>query len=332
MIKLVSFFGAVTPLFEELNRQARDYAATLGVAFLWVPQQPYDAQDVIAHLNQADAGIINIEPYGEALFSQLNDRCKLLVRFGVGYDNVDLAAASRYGICCTRTTGSNKTGVAELALALMLSARRRLPYHQQSVLDGSWGKQAGGELIGGKVGILGFGQIGRQLARLLKGFDCEILVYNRSQDPALAAELGVRYASLEEIFSTCDAISVHLPAGPETNGLIGAKYLSMMKPEAVIVNTARGSILDEDALFQALRDHKIAGAGLDVYTQEPYTDYARLQGLDNLVLTPHVASQTRESLWQTYKKTIDITADFFAGKPLGPGDLLNPDYKDAGER
>ena len=297
--------------------------------FVWAPQQPYDQAEAIARLNEADAGIINIEPYGEEVFSRLTGRCRLLIRFGVGYDNVDLAAASRHGICCTRTTGSNKTGVAELALALMLSARRRLPYHQKTVLDGSWGKQAGGELIGGRVGILGFGQIGRQLARLLRGFDCEILVYNRSQDPAAAAELGVRYADLEEIFSTCDAISLHLPAGPETNGLIGARYLSMMKPEAVIVNTARGSILDEEALFQALREHKIAGAGLDVYTQEPYPDYARFQDLDNLVLTPHVASQTRESLWLTYQKTIDIAADFFAGRPLGPGDLLNPDYKDA---
>lgn len=326
MYKFVSFFGERSPLFQELNDKAKAYAAEKGIDYVWVPQTPYNVDEVVAQLNDADAGMIDVEPYDEAIFSRMNDRCKLLVRFGVGFDKVNLPDATAHGLAVARTTGANKTGVAEMALMMMLAAGRQVNINRKTVASGVWEKNIGHELIGKRVGILGFGNIGIALAHLLQGFDCELLAYDVYQNEAAAQELGVRFASLEEIFTTCDAISVHLPYNSETDHLIGAEVFRKMKKDAILVCTARGNIVDEDALYEALVSHEIGGAGLDVYGKEPLPTDSKLIGLDNIILTPHVSSQTCESIWATYKKGIDIVADFFAGKELDRSDLLNPDY------
>lgn len=326
MKKMVSFFGEKSPLFEKLNQETTAYALEKGIEYIWAPQQPYDVDQVVTLLSGADAGLIDVEPYGDPVFDRLSDRCKLLVRFGVGYDKVDLEAASRHGICITRTTGANKTGVAEMALTMILAARRQLMINRATVNSGVWVKNIGNELMGKKIGILGFGNIGATLAGLLSGFGCELVAYDTYQNQEAASALGVRFAELNEIFETCDAISVHLPYAPETHHLVNADRIAQMKPEAVIVCTARGNIIDEDALYKALRMNRIGGAGLDVYGQEPLPTSSRLIELDNIILTPHVSSQTYESIWNTYKKAVDIAADFFAGAQLERADLLNPDY------
>ena len=326
MIKFVSFFGERSPLFEELNQKTKEYAKTKGIDFVWVPQTPYNVDEVVANLNDADAGMIDVEPYDERIFSRMNDRCKLLVRFGVGFDKVNLPDATAHGLAVARTTGANKTGVAEMALMMMLAAGRQVMLNRKTVASGVWEKNIGHELLGKKVGILGFGNIGIALARLLRGFDCEVVAYDVYHNEEAAKETGVRFADLEEIFTTCDAISVHLPYNAETDHLIGAEVFAKMKKDAIIVCTARGNIVDEDALYDALVSHKIGGAGLDVYATEPLPADSKLIGLDNIILTPHVSSQTYESIWATYKKGVDIVADFFAGKTLDRSDLLNPDY------
>ena len=326
MIKLVSFFGEPSPQFRELNEKARRYALTRGIEYVWIPQKPYQVEEVIAGLNGADAGMIDVEPYGEPVFSRMNSRCRILVRFGVGYDRVDLQAATRHGLAVARTSGSNKTGVAEMALMMMLAAGRQVMQNRHTVESGVWVKNIGHELIGRKVGILGFGNIGTALARLLRGFDCEVVAYDIVRNEEAARELNVRFTDLEEIYTTCDAISIHLPYTRETHHLINAEVLHRMKKDAILVCTARGNIVDEDALYEALASHEIGGAGLDVYATEPLPADSRLIGLDNIILTPHVSSQTWESLWATYQKGIDIVYDFFAGRPLDRADLLNPEY------
>lgn len=326
MIKFVSFFGERSALFEQLNERAVQYAADKGIEFVWVPQKPYDRADVIARLNDADAGMIDVEPYDEEVFGRLNERCRLLVRFGVGFDKVDLDAATKHGLCIARTAGSNKTGVAEMALLMILASRRALRIHRRTMESGVWNKCVGHELAGKKVGILGFGSIGAELARLLRGFDCEMVAYDARRNPAAAEAYGVKFADLDEIFTTCDAISVHLPYTPQTHGLIGRELLGKMKSDAVIVCTARGKIIDEAALYDALAQRRIGGAGLDVFETEPLPAESPLLTLDNLIVTPHASGQTVESLWNTYKKGIDIVSDFFAGRQLDKGDLLNPDY------
>ena len=324
MKKIVSFFGDKTEIFCQLNERAEKYASSLGMEYRWVPQLPFSEEDVIRELQNADAGIIDIEPYGEPIFSQVRDSAKLLVRFGVGFDKVDLKAASRNGIAIARTTGANTTAVAEMALTLMLTCRRRINLYQARAKSGEWVKDIGNELIGGTVGIIGYGNIGRRLARLLKGFDCEILAYDPFPNEEAAKADGVELVSLEEIFRQSDAISIHVPYTEQTHHMVNTETLAMMKPEAVIVNTARGNIIDEAALYEALKSGKIAGAGVDVFAKEPLPVDSLLLTLENAVLTPHVSSQTVESLWNIYKMAIDISADFFAGK--GSPHILNPDY------
>ncbi len=326
MKKFVSFFGERSPLFEELNEKTKQYAKSKGIEYVWVPQTPYNVNEVIENLNDSDAGMIDVEPYDEKIFGRMNNRCKLLVRFGVGFDKVDLSAATAHGICVARTTGANKTGVADMALMLMMAAGRQVMINRKTVESGVWVKNIGSELIGKKVGILGFGNIGITLAKLLTGFDCEVVAYDVCQNEEAAKAYNVRFTDLEEIFTTCDAISVHLPYNRETDHLIDESVFCKMKKNAVLVCTARGNIIDEDALYDALVNRKIAAAGLDVYAKEPLPVDSKLIGLDNIVLTPHVSSQTYESIWYTYRKGVDIVADFFAGKELGRGDLLNPDY------
>ena len=326
MTKFVSFFGERSPLFEELNERTRAYALNKGIEYVWIPQSPYNLDEVVANLNDADAGMIDVEPYDQKVFSRLDSRCKLLVRFGVGFDKVNLDDATACGLAIARTTGANKTGVAEMALMMLLAAGRQVHINRRTVASGRWVKNIGTELIGKKVGILGFGNVGVTLAKLLTGFDCEVVAYDVYQNEEAAKAYGVRFTDLEEIFTTCDAISVHLPYNAQTDHLIDARALGKMKKNAILVCTARGNIIDEDALYDALVSHQIAGAGLDVYGIEPLPADSRLIGLDNIILTPHVASQTYESLLNTYLKGVDIVADFFAGKPLDRSDLLNPDY------
>ena len=324
MKRLVSFFGEHNEVFDRLNEEAKEYAASKGIEYVWSIQKPFDRENVIAELNRSDAGLIDVEPYNEEIFSRMDPRCRLLIRFGVGFDAVDLEAASRHGISITRTTGANCTGVAEMALLHILAARRQLFINRGVIESGVWEKNIGRELRLKKVGILGFGAVGRSLARLLQGFECEILAYDTFKNEEAAKELNVRFADLDEIFTTCDTISVHLPYLPETHHLVDAHRLGQMKKEAVITCTARGNIVDEDALYDALKEGKILGAGLDVFSKEPLNADSRLLELPNLILTPHVASQTYESLWNIYKKAIDICSDFYEGKELGRGDLLNP--------
>lgn len=315
MKKIVSFFGERSDVFEELNRRAKEYAASRGFSYLWAPQQPFDTEKVAELLRQADCGIIDVDPYGEEMFQRIGPRPKLLVRFGVGYDKVDLAAATRHGIAVARTTGANTQGVAELALAMILASRRRLrPFYWQ-VARGEWKKTVVHETVGSTVGIVGFGAVGKTLASLLKGFGCTVLAYDPQMKPDQASHLGVRLVSLDELLVKSDAISLHVPYNKQTHHLINANALRQMKPSAVVVNTSRGNVIDEDALCDALEQQIIAGAALDVYGQEPLSIHSRLLEQENVLLTPHIASQTEESLWRIYQMAIDIAADFFTGKP-----------------
>lgn len=324
MKKIVSFFGDRTEAFCELNRRAEEYAKSLGIDYRWAPQLPFTEESVIEELRNADAGIIDIEPYGESIFSRIKDGAKLLVRFGVGFDKVDLKAASRNGIAIARTTAANTTGVAEMALTLILSCRRRINRYQARTRSGEWVKDIGNELIGGTVGIIGYGNIGRCLAGLLKGFQCRVIVYDPFPRKEILEKDGVELVELEDLFRQADAVSIHVPYTEQTHHMVNRERLALMKPTAVLVNTARGNIIDEEALYEALKSGRIAGAGIDVFAKEPLPPDSPLLTMENAVLTPHVSSQTMESLWNIYKMAIDISADFFAGK--GSPHILNADY------
>jgi len=330
MKKMVSFFGDRSDVFVYLNQKAERYAVSRGIEYRWSPQLPYNEEDVIEELKHADAGIIDIQPFDESVFSQIKDRSKLLVRFGVGYDQVDLEAAANNGIAIARTTGANTTAVAEMALMLMLTARRRFPKYEECITKGVWNKEVGHEVIGSTVGIVGFGVIGQRLAKLLKGFDCNILVYDPCPQKKALDEAGAEATTLEALFQKADVISIHAPYCKETHHMINESLLLEMKSNAVLINTARGNLVDEDALYKALAEGVIAAAGFDVFAVEPLPMESPLRTLDNMIITPHVSSQTVESLWNIYKTAIDIAADFFAGK--NSRHILNPEYRQFGSK
>lgn len=326
MKKMISFCGDRTALFEELNRQAKEYAAAAGIAYQWLPGIARDRAAAVQHLRQTDCAIIGMEPYDQALLQQLAPHHPLLVRFGVGYEKVDLKAASACGIPVARTTGANAGAVAEMAVALIFACRRELRFNRCHYIEsGRWTKKITNETIGGTIGILGFGNIGRITARHFRNLGCEVLVYDPYLDQTQAQALGVKPVDLDTLFRRADAISIHVPHTEQTHHLVNGERLGMMKETAVIVNTSRGGIVDEQALYQALKAHQIRGAALDVFDQEPLPVDSPLLELDNLILTPHISSQTFESLWNVCKMAIDIARDHFSGRDSVH--ILNPEYK-----
>ena len=313
MKKMVSLFAKRNELYTILNEKAKVYAAEKGIQFEWVPMDPYTVEACVDALKDADCGLIDVEKYDREIFSQICSRNKLLIRFGVGFDAVNLEDATEYGIKIARTQGANATAVAEYALLMIMTLRRKLMAGIRSVNSGSWDKEIGNETIGSTVGILGFGAVGKTFAKLLKGFGCRILAYDTYRDEKAAAELGVEFTDADTIFRECDAITVHLALNDETKGFVNARRLAMMKKDAVIVNTARGPVIDDNALIEALKTRRIGGAGLDVFSQEPLPADSEYLKLDNVIYSPHAASQTVQSLWNIYKTAIDIADGFFTG-------------------
>lgn len=325
MKRVVSLYATHSELYDQLNERAAAYAAERGIAYEWLPQEKWTVESAVAALEGADAGIIDVETYDSRVFDRIKDRCKLLVRYGVGFDAVNLADATAAGITVARTAGANAESVAEMSLTMMLAAKRQLPHNRKVIESGVWERSIGGELFGKKVGILGFGAIGKKLAKLLSGFEADVYVYDPFLPDGVAESFGAHKEELDRIFSECDAISVNSPYTPETHHLVDARRIALMKPDAVVVCTSRGNIVDEDALADALRTHRILGAGLDVFAQEPLPLDSPLIGLDNVILTPHESAQTTDALWNIYARAIEICSDFFAGKELARADFLNPD-------
>jgi len=215
-------------------------------------------------------------------------------KVGTGIDNVDLAAAADHGVAVTYTPGLNALSVAEHALGLSLATLRHTVTCQQMLRDGGWRDVTpeGGQLSGRTVGIVGFGNIGRRFAGLLRGFDVDVLVY----DPYVQQEdmelVGASLVSYDDLLSQSDLVSVHATLTDETRGMVDAAALASMKPGAVLVNTARGPIVDQDALVAALREGTLGGAGLDVFESEPLPPDSPLHDLPNVTVTPHVAART----------------------------------------
>ncbi len=224
---------------------------------------------------------------------------RVVANMAVGYDNVDVQAASERGVVVTNTPGVLDETTADVAFMLLLAAARRLGEGERLLRAGLWEwwgprQLMGRDVWGKKLGILGFGRIGQAVARRAKGFGMEILYHNRSRKEEAEQELGARYLDLDEMLETADFVSVHTPLTDETHHLIGAKELGRMKPEAILVNTSRGPVVDEAALADALVEGRIFAAGLDVYEEEPEV-HPRLLKLENAVLAPHIGSASVET-------------------------------------
>ena len=228
----------------------------------------------------------------DAAALQAANRLKVIARYGVGLDNVDLAAATQRGIVVTYTPGANAVSVAELTVGLILALGRNLPLAVAAIRQGEWPRWSGVTLEGKTVGLLGLGAIGKQVVKRLGGFDCRLIAHDPLADSDFARQHGVELLTMVEVISQADFLSLHLPLTPETRGLVDRAFLEKMKTGAYLINTARGEILAEAALLEALQSGKLRGAALDVFSREPPGVDNPLLQLPQVIATPHCGSHT----------------------------------------
>jgi D-3-phosphoglycerate dehydrogenase len=255
-----------------------------------------DRATLLSAVADADALLVrSATKVDEEVFAAAG-KLKVVARAGVGLDNVEVAAATKRGVMVVNAPTSNIVSAAEHAFALMLSVARNVPAAHASLKGGEWKRSAysGVELNGKTVGVVGLGKIGQLFAHRAAAFGTTIIAYDPYVSAARAAQLGIELVELDDLLSRADFISVHLPKTPETKGLIGATQLAKTKQGAIIVNAARGGLIDEDALAEAIQNGHIGGAGMDVFVTEPCTDSPLFQ-LENVVATPHLGASTTEA-------------------------------------
>jgi glyoxylate reductase len=274
---------------------------TLFNAFINREDRPLSRAELELAVADTDVFVPTITDVVDAdLITCAGPRLKLIANFGAGFDHIDLHAAHAHGIMVTNTPGVLTEDTADMTMALILSVPRRLGEGEKMMRAGSWNgwKPSGmlGHRVNGKtLGIIGMGRIGRAIAARARGFGIKILYHNRRRLPEeVEAELGAHFApDLDTVMAEADIVSLNCPHNAETHHLINGRRLALMKPDAYLINTARGDIVDEEALIVALETGQIAGAGLDVYAHEPNVD-PRLLQLSNTVLLPHMGSATYE--------------------------------------
>jgi phosphoglycerate dehydrogenase-like enzyme len=275
-----------------------------------------DRAELFDRIADADV-VLNVRAYSvfddEALAHA--PRLRLVSRLGTGTDNVDLEAARRRGVCVTNTPDILSTSVAELALGLTLAVARAIPLSDRRLRAGLWQHEVGPQLHGKTLGLFGLGSIGREFARLGRGLGMRVLGWSYRHDPARAAECGVELVERDEVFRQSDVVSLHLRYSPEASGFVGARELGLMKPSAILINTARAALVDEEALLDALRERRITGAGLDVYVKEPLPLEANpYKGLDNVVIMPHAGGTTREGNLLSRSLPVENIIAFLEGR------------------
>ncbi|NPE27416.1 phosphoglycerate dehydrogenase [Methanococcoides sp. SA1] len=267
---------------------------------------PYDrklTEDELIELTNNVVGIIaGTESITENVLKNASE-LKVISRYGVGVDNVDLDFAKKNGIEVLNTPNAPAKAVSELALSMILSLLRRIPESSNAMKEGKWMPQMGHSLHGKILGIVGLGRIGKELVKLVQPFEMEILAYEKYPDESFIDRYNIDIVSLEEILSKSDIISIHVPLIEETFNLIGTSELSIMKKGSILINTARGNVIDEVALINALKCGNIAGAALDVFDKEPYE--GELLKLENVLLTPHIGTYTEETRMVMEFETVD---------------------------
>ena len=238
-----------------------------------------------------DGIIAGTESYSENVLHR-SKQLKVISRLGSGVDNIDLKVANRMGINIFNTKTSPALGVAELAFGLILDLSRNISSHNSDLKNGIWEKRMGSLISGKTLGIVGLGTIGKELVNITKGFGLKYLAHDIKIDFEFSDLHQIEYCTLEEVFTKSDIISIHTSLTKENQNLIDFNLLKMMKPDSILINTSRGDIINENDLIKALNQKRIAGAGLDVFSIEPYQ--GKLLEFDNIVATPHIAGYTKE--------------------------------------
>ena len=290
---------------------------------------PYDL--ILEKVRDIDGLLCLLTDKIDARVIEAGERLKVISNYAVGYDNIDVEAATKRGIYVTNTPGVLTETTADLAWAILMAIARRVVEADKYVRAGrwvhAWGPKMmlGSDVHGKTLGIVGLGRIGSAVARRAKGFNMRVIYYDVVRREDLEGELGLEYKPLEELLREADYITLHVPLTKDTYHLIGERELNMMKPTAYLINTSRGAVIDQRALYRALKERRIAGAALDVFEKEPIDQDDPLLELDNVVLTPHIGSASVE----TRKKMAIMAAENLVSvlKGVEPPNLVNPEVR-----
>lgn len=290
-LKQMSVLVTSTSFGKMDHRLIEELEARVGRVIYNESGKPLKSPDLAKMLDGVDGYIAGLDVIDRAALEPAAG-LKVIARYGVGVDNVDLAYARERGIVVTNTPGANSVSVAEMAIAMMLNLARPIPAAIAATRAGGWPRSNGWTLEGKTVGLLGFGAIGKAAAVRLRAFDCRVLAYDPYPDVAFAEKTGIQLAGLNEILPHSDFISLHMPVLPETRGMVNAEFLAKMKRGAYLINTARGELINEGDLAAAIESKQIAGAALDVFPVEPPPADHPLLSLPQVLVTPHLSAHT----------------------------------------
>ncbi len=301
-------------------RLSRDYDPRLNPE-----DRQYSSEELVDGARGVEAIVAcHTEHFTAEVIAQLPKSVRAIANFSVGVDHVDLSAAAERGLIVTNTPNVLNDATAEIAILLMLGAARRASEGERLVRSAKWNSwspafMVGRQVTGKRLGIIGMGRVGAMTARRARGFDMEILYHNRKRAEPEVEQGAIYYQDLEEMLPRCEFLSIHCPTTPETRGLLNAERIARLPDGAIVVNTARGAVVDDDALIEALKSGKLAAAGLDVFNNEPDIN-AEYRKLDNVFLLPHIGSATRETRDAMGFRALDNLDAIFAGNE--PGDRV----------
>jgi D-3-phosphoglycerate dehydrogenase len=276
---------------------------------------PIPEEELITLIPNYDALITGVDKVTERVVNSAT-HLRVISKHGAGYDNIDLKAAKKRGITVVYAPGGeHETSVADMTVALILACARQIPTMDRSMKQGEWKRFTSTEMRGKVLGIIGMGRIGESVVERLAGFKMRIIAYDIKQNELLSKKYNVEYTKLEQLLKISDFVSIHLPLNKNTTNMISVNELNLMKPSSYLINTARGGIVDEDALYEMLRDNRIAGAAIDVFKNEPPED-EKLQLLANVIATPHVSGYTVEALHRIDMETVKNTIRALNGEDV----------------
>jgi len=301
------------PLYQQPGPY-RDVLEGAGLEVVFPPEgRPLMQPELLAaQLGGIDAVLAGMEPFTPEVLAGC--KVRVIARMGVGYDAIDIPAATKHNVLVTITPGTNEISVAEQALALLLGVFRGFPGRHQEVLSGVWRRKSLPRLGGKTIGLVGLGRIGRAMVPRAHGLGLNVIACDPLADAATASQLGIRLCSFEELLRTADIVSLHAPATPETTDMINARTLALMKAGSVLINTARGNLVDEDALADSLRRGHLMAAGLDAFKIEPLPLDSPLLKLDNVLMAPHMGGLDLESEVAMSRLAAQCIADLYRGR------------------
>lgn len=299
----------------------RDILAERNLTYTWVlagsdvkgkPSSGESAAALLAHAAGMEFLVIDTTPLDRNFFAAAK-KLRLVAMFGVGIDHIDMTAATEHGVLVTNVPGGNTRCVSELALAMMLDLAHRVTRMHMDLAAGSWRPRMGSELAGKTLAVVGLGHIGRDMAALGKALGMRVIAANRTQRPEITREMRIEQVPLERALAEADYLSLHIPGGPDSWRLGEAEF-AKMKKTAFLINTARGDLVDLDALASAIRDERLAGAGLDVFPEEPMNLGHPIFSLPKVVATPHAGAASREALARVTAGCLDEAVRVMDGK------------------